>query len=215
MFPILAHNSPMLALVLALQPALNYGLSAAQIDAKGMDGWIAFCEQREGHALPEYELRAQYFQYAEAVKSTNKVRIAKQPEGLRSYYNALGTELEAYATKLVAVEEAVAGGGTLYLLVYSGSQARSAEIVRSLTNGKFRAKRPYVTSEVSKLLGNLEQVVRAADPEFGKPKEAKAALTLARSAYGRITKPLSTRPRAESDFVLEFCASRAKFQMSE
>ena len=123
----------MLALVLALQPALNYGLSAAQIGAKGMDGWIAYCELREGHALPEYELRAQYFQYAEAVKSTNKVRIAKQPAALRPYYTALGTELEACATKLVAVEEAVAGGGTLYLLVYSGSQARSAETVKAPT----------------------------------------------------------------------------------
>lgn len=205
----------MLALLLALQPAANYGQNAAQIDARGLDGWIAYCEQREGHALPEYELRAQTYQYAQAVKSTNKVRISKQPVAIRSYYTSLGTELEAYATKLVSVEEAVAGGGTLYLLVYSGSQARSAEIVRSLITGKFKAKRPYVTSEVTKLLGNLDEVIRAADPDFGKPAEAKAALALARSAYGRITKLMSTRPRTESDFVLEFCASRAKIQMSE
>ena len=165
--------------------------------------------------MPEYELRAQTYQYAQAVKSTNKVRISKQPVAIRSYYTSLGTELEAYATKLVSVEEAVAGGGTLYLLVYSGSQARSAEIVRSLITGKFKAKRPYVTSEVTKLLGNLDEVIRAADPDFGKPAEAKAALALARSAYGRITKLMSTRPRTESDFVLEFCASRAKIQMSE
>lgn len=202
----------MLILVLASQIALNYGQTAAMIDAKGMEGWIAFCEQKESRDLPEYELRAQIYQYAEAVRNTNKVRIAKQPSAIRTYYTALATELHNYSTELVLAEQAVMGGGTMYLLFHSSASARSAEVVKALTTAKFKAKRPYVVSDVTKALTTFDTAIAGADPDFSKPVDAKAHLASARTSFDKVAKMLASRPRTESDYVLEFCASRAKLE---
>ncbi|MBL8059403.1 MAG: hypothetical protein JNK63_01665 [Chthonomonas sp.] len=202
----------MIALILASQIALNYGQTAAMIDAKGMEGWIAFCEQKEGHDLPEYELRAQIYQYAEAVRTTNKTRIAKQPSSLQPYYTSLATELHNYSMQLVATEEALMGGGTMYILFYASASARSAEVIKALATAKFKAKRGYVVSDVTKALTTFDTAIAGADPDFSKPADAKTALASARVSYGKVAALLAKRPRAESDFVLEFCASRAKLE---
>ncbi len=205
----------MLALLLTLQSAKNYGMTQVQIDAMGADRWLIHCEMREGRPLPEYELRAQVYQAAEATKAMNKLRIAKLPVSVRPYYTLLATELETYSVKIVQAEEAVASGGTLYILLYSGSQARAAEAIKALVTKNFKSKKPYVVSDVLRELSSLDAKVKAADPDFARVDTAKTAMVDARACYTRITKLLAKRPRAESDFVLEFLVSRTVFQMSE
>ncbi len=202
----------MLALLLTLQSAKNYGMTQVQIDAMGADRWLIHCEMREGKPLPEYEIRAQVYQSAEATKAMNKLRIAKLPASVRPYYTVLATELETYAVKIVEAEEAVAGGGTLYLISYAGSQARAAEAVKALITNKFKAQRPHVVSDVLRELALLDAEVKASDPDFAKVDTAKRAMADARACFTRITKLLAKRPRAESDFVLEFVATRTMFQ---
>lgn len=198
----------MIALILGLQTALNYGQTPAQIDAMGLDGWIAFCEKKEKGALPEYELRAQVYQYAGAVRTINKVRISKLPTSLQAHTTTLATELDNYSTRLVEMEEAAMGGGTMYILFYASASARSAETIKALTTNTFKAKAKLVVSDVTKALSGLDPLVKGADPDFSKPANAAAALSAAKASFTKIAALMAKRPRPESGFVLEYCKSR-------
>jgi len=202
------HNPTVIAHILGLQTALNYGQTPAQIDAMGLDGWIAFCEKKERKALPEYELRAQVYHYAGAVRATNKARISKLPKFLQTHTTALASELENYSTRLVEMEEAAMGGGTMYILFYASASAKSAETIKALTTNNFKAKAKFVVSDVTKALNSLDPLVKGADPDFSKPSNAAAALSAAKASFSKIAALMAKRPRPESDFVLEYCKSR-------
>ncbi len=189
----------------------NHGVPDWEMDKRGRDWFLDLSEKRKGAPLPEYEIRGALATYTAAVRRMNAARIAKLPAAQRPSTTKFAENLETFAVNIVLAEQAISGGGTMYLTFNMFAQADAGDIAKAVLTRQAKTKSKHVVSDVTKRLTELEKTIRENDDNYAKRPEALAALAKSNEAYKEITVFLKDRPRSESDFFLAFCVKSAQF----
>jgi len=200
------------AAILAQTGAPNYGYTTAQMDAMGLEKWIALCESKKPSGMAEYEYRDQIGQYANAVKAQNSLRIAKLSQPDQDYYNAINKHLQNYGYKLIESEYNFTGGGTMYLLFFASRNAECYDTIKALLLKKGVAKTRLYANNVVAKLEVIGKVLKSNDGEkMGDTEAAIAAYHSARASFDEVTRLSSLRSVTEMAYLFEVCDKWAKF----
>ncbi|MBN8691105.1 MAG: hypothetical protein J0L72_10010 [Armatimonadetes bacterium] len=200
------------AAILAQNQTPNYGYTTAQMDAMGLEKWIAICESKRPGGMPEYEYRDQVSQYANAVKAQNTVRISKLVPADQDYYNAITKHLQNYGYKLVESEYNFMGGGTMYLLFFAGRDAECYDAIKALLLKKGVAKKRLYVNDVVAKLEVIGKALKSNDGEkMGDTEAAIASYHSARASFDEVTRLASLRTVTELAYLIEVCDKWAKF----
>jgi hypothetical protein len=150
--------------------------------------------------------------YGEAAKHRNDRLLEQQLDGdFKLQIEKLRKLLTAYATSGVDYEYAIAGGGTMYHIMWSSVEGEVEDTLYAILTSTGKKPKPMVVSQVTKALTKLEaNLARASKEEYVHATDAKKALTAMKNSYKSIVEIAKQMSRKDSDRLLEFCYMRAQ-----
>ncbi|MBL8047475.1 MAG: hypothetical protein JNJ45_02220 [Chthonomonas sp.] len=204
------------AFVLVQTP--NYGLTPAQASGMSVDGYLAHAEKVRKVAMPEYEVRAALYTFSLAIDGRNAATMARLSSTSRGQLSGLQKSLDQFLINLNGYETMAAGGGTMYLTFHAFRYAEARVLMRDLLEGKLKDPGSRVVSDgtnaILKVVGPA--LAGKSDQEMGQdPKAVKASAEALVSSYKAVCESLKSRPRAQSNAVIQFCMDKVKAEIGE
>ncbi|HMS54836.1 MAG TPA: hypothetical protein PKA27_05505, partial [Fimbriimonadaceae bacterium] len=160
--------------------------------------------------------------YGDAIKRLNDKAMAKTPQSTVFKIAKLRALMKSFRNEFCDIGRAFSGGGTIWNISYSETNANVEESIAALLGVKKPSAPKQVTSDVKKVIDKVETVAKENEADIesykdsgGGMAEVKSSLEAARKNFTGISNVLSAMPRKDSDTVLAFCKQACQIPLSQ
>ncbi|MCU0317048.1 MAG: hypothetical protein MUC92_10695 [Fimbriimonadaceae bacterium] len=185
-----------------------YGKSQAQVAEMPYAEWMEYVStQEDGNSTLGMTFAMGF--YRESLQKKNDQTMRSWTPSRRGAMTNLRQNLRDYSAALRKSDYILSGSGSMYLIFIQNSQAESEILIQQLVTGKLPSAPRRVVSDVTKVLDLRTPPIRSHE-NVEERRELFTSLREARGHFDQIVALLRTRPRAESDLVLEWCRKEAE-----
>jgi hypothetical protein len=148
--------------------------------------------------------------YGDVIARHNNNAIRQQTSATRTFFAAVRKPLKDFSMKLWEATMCATGGGTMWQPIIASVHPDVEELLRPISNGLPLHSQSRVISDVTKLYPTFEAMVKQYEKEnpntegYYTAAQARMVFGDAKKQFDVVVGLLKTRPRSESDHLLNY-----------
>jgi len=178
-----------------------FGKTRSEALAMGEGRWMQYTANQPGGSSTVGMVDAMNF-YLDPLTVRTDRALSKKSKISRERLKKLRTTLNDYSVEVIALEEYLNGGGTMFRLFYPSAAITNEQIVYRLVVGQVGKTPPQKTSRVLKAISTYKLVTETPVAEKVSKKEISVRMGKIRRLASACFALLKELPRKSSDLVL-------------